>query len=288
MAGLLGKKIGMTSVFDDNGNEVAASVLEVGPCSVTQIKTSEKDSYEAVQLGYMDKAEKKVNKAQRGHFKSSGSQYKRYLREIRVKDKPEGLAVGDKICVDIFDAGDFVDVSGISIGKGFQGVVKRHNFSGGPGGHGAMFGREPGSTGQSSFPSRVFKGLKLPGRMGNERVTIQNLKVLKVDLENNLLVVKGSVPGSEDGLLVIKNSLKRGKEKKWKVEPKEAEKTEKEQEEKKPAEKPVSEEGKEGSSEPKDADKDKKSKEQKPEKKEEKQEGKKSEESKAESKEKKE
>lgn len=221
MIGLLGRKVGMTQLFDEEGMQFPVTVLEVGPCIITQLKTKEKDGYNAVQLGFVDKQEKRTTKALQGHFKKAGTSPKRYVREIRT-DKLEGLAVGKILKVDHFEAGEYVDVQGTSIGRGFQGVVKRHKFTGGPKSHGSMFGRVAGSIGASSFPSRVVKGMRMPGQMGNQNVTIQNLKVVKVDPENNLLVVRGGVPGVETGLLLIHSALKRGKkDKTWKVEQKE-------------------------------------------------------------------
>ena len=220
MIGLLGKKVGMTQLFDEEGLQFAVTVLEVGPCLVTQVKTKEKDGYNAVQLGFVDKIEKRTTKALQGHFKKAGMSPKRYVREIRT-EKIEGLNVGKELKVDQFETGEYVDVQGVSIGKGFQGVVKRHKFAGGPKSHGSMFGRVAGSIGASSFPSRVVKGMRMPGQMGNQNVTVQSLKVVKIDPENNLLVVRGAVPGVETGLLIIQTSLKRGKkDKTWKVEQK--------------------------------------------------------------------
>ncbi len=223
MIGLLGRKVGMTQLFNEEGFPVPVTVLQVGPCVITQVRTKEKDGYTAVQLGFSDKKEKQSTKALIGHYKKAQSGPKRFLREIRT-ESTEGLEVGQELKVDQFEAGEFVDVEGISIGKGFQGVVKRHHFAGGPKTHGSMFGRVAGSIGASSFPSRVVKGMKMPGQMGNQRVTVQSLKVVKVDPENHLLVVKGPIPGAETGCVIIRTSLKRGKAKPWKVEAKEAEK----------------------------------------------------------------
>lgn len=227
MIGLLGRKVGMTRLFDEEGRQIPVTVLRVGPCVVTQLKTKEKDGYNAVQLGFGERKEKQTSKPLLGHFKKAGISPKRFIREIRTDDL-EGLAVGKELKVDQFEAGEFVDVEGVSIGKGFQGVVKRHHFKGGPKSHGSMFGRVAGSIGASSFPSRVVKGMRMPGQMGDAQATAQNLKVIKVDSENDLLVVKGSVAGTENKnkCLVIRTSLKKGTAKKWKIEAKtETEKT---------------------------------------------------------------
>ena len=202
MSGLIGKKIGMTSVYGADGKNVPCTVIEAGPCVVTQIKTVEKDSYAAVQLAYDDKSEKHTSSSLLGHFKKAGTTPKRKLAEF--KEMPE-VNLGDTITVDIFTEEDWVDVTGISKGKGFQGVVKRHGF-GGVGGqtHGQHNRqRKPGSLGASSYPSRVFKGKRLPGRMGGEQVKVLNLRVFKVDAEHNLLLVKGSVPGAKGAYLLI-------------------------------------------------------------------------------------
>jgi len=217
MIGLLGKKVGMTQIFDDQGRQVPVTVLEVGPCYVTELRVPKKHGYSGVQLAYGTAKEKSFNKPDLGQLKKANVPPLKFVREIRT-EQVEGLQVGQKIGVDNFEVGDFVDVEGISIGKGFQGVVKRHHFKGGASkSHGSMFGRVPGSIGASSFPSRVVKGMRAAGHMGNERVTIQNLKVVKVDASNNLLVVKGAVPGVETGYLVVKEALKRGARRKWKV-----------------------------------------------------------------------
>jgi len=197
---ILGKKIGMSQLFDENGQVVPVTLIEAGPCWVSQIKTKEKDDYQSVQIGFEEIKERKVKKPQKGYFKKAGlTKYFRYLREFKNGD----LKVGDKIDVSIFSQGDIVKVSGISKGKGFQGVVKRHGFSGFPATHGTKHGlRAPGSIG-SAFPERVFKGKKMAGRMGNERVTLQGLKVAQIDKENNLLAIKGAVPGRRGVLLEI-------------------------------------------------------------------------------------
>ncbi|MBQ9439435.1 MAG: 50S ribosomal protein L3 [Paludibacteraceae bacterium] len=203
MPGLLGKKIGMTSVFSADGKNVPCTVIEVGPCVVTQIKTLEKDGYEAVQIGFQEKTEKHTNKAEAGHFKAAGVTPQRHLAEFKGFDKD--LKLGDKITVELFEENSFVDVIGTSKGKGFQGVVKRHGFGGvGQKTHGQDDRqRAPGSLGASSYPSRVFKGMRMAGRMGGDRVTVQNLQVLKVLPEHNLLLVKGSVPGAKNSLVIV-------------------------------------------------------------------------------------
>lgn len=222
MKGLLGRKVGMTQVFDENGQAIPVTVLEVGPCLVTGIRQKEKEGYTAVQLAFGEKREKRATKAHAGFFKKLGFPLKKWLREIRTD--VTGLKVGDELRADNFEEGNFVDVEGFSIGKGFQGVVKRHRFAGGPKSHGSMHGRVPGSIGASSFPSRVVKGMRAAGHMGAERNTVQNLKVVKVDAENHLLAVRGAVPGSEDCLVIVREALKKDKTSPWKVAEKPAEK----------------------------------------------------------------
>lgn len=204
MSGLIGKKIGMTSIFDENGKNIPCTVVEVGPCVVTQVRTNEVDGYEALQLGFDDKKDKSAIKAELGHFKKAGTSAKRKV--IEIKEFESEYKLGDVITVDLFQEGDFVDVQGVSKGKGFQGVVKRHNFGGvmqaTHGQHNRL--RAPGSIGAGSDPSRVFKGLRMAGRMGGKQVTVQNLQVLKVDTEQNLLVVKGAVPGAKNSYVIIK------------------------------------------------------------------------------------
>ena len=219
MIGLLGKKIGMTQVFDEkDGRQIPVTVIELGPCHVTDLRTKEKHGYSSVQLGFDPAKVKQVTKPRLGAFKKSGVPALRFVREIRT-ESTEGLKVGQKLTVDHFEVGDVVDVEGVSIGRGFQGVVKRHHFKGGASkSHGSMFGRVPGSIGASSFPSRVVKGLRAAGHMGNTQITLQNLKVIKVDLSNHLLAVKGSVPGAEGGYLVVRTALKKGARRSWKVE----------------------------------------------------------------------
>ncbi|XLS30197.1 50S ribosomal protein L3 [Flavobacteriaceae bacterium M23B6Z8] len=203
MSGLIGKKIGMTSIYDENGKNIPCTVIEAGPCVVTQVRTEEVDGYNALQLGFDDKAEKRANKSQQGHFKKAGTSPKKKV--VEFQDFEGEFKLGDTIQVDHFIEGEFVDVSGTSKGKGFQGVVKRHGFGGvGQATHGQHNRlRAPGSIGASSYPSRVFKGMRMAGRMGAERVTVQNLRVLKVVPEKNLLVVKGCVPGHKNAYVII-------------------------------------------------------------------------------------
>ena len=202
MSGLIGRKIGMTSVYSAEGKNIPCTVIEAGPCVVTQIKTVEKDTYEAVQIAYDDKSEKHTSSSLLGHFKKAGTTPKRKMAEF--KDMPE-VNLGDTLTVDIFSEEDWVDVTGISKGRGFQGVVKRHGFGGvGQATHGQHNRlRKPGSIGACSTPARVFKGMRMGGRMGGDRVTVENLEVLKVIPENNLLLVKGSVPGSKGSYVII-------------------------------------------------------------------------------------
>ncbi|MDN5293890.1 MAG: large subunit ribosomal protein [Eubacteriales bacterium] len=206
--GILGRKVGMTQIFNEEGQLIPVTVIEAGPCYVVQKKTVENDGYNALQLGFMEKKESRVNKPLLGHFKKAQVKPLRYLREIRV-DNIDDYQVGQEIRADIFSPGELVDVTGTSKGKGFAGGIKRHGFQRGPMAHGSKYHRRPGSLGAKG-PGRVFKGRKLPGRMGGDRVTIQNLQVVKVDPENNLLVVKGAVPGPRGGLLIIKNAVKAG------------------------------------------------------------------------------
>ena len=203
MSGLIGKKIGMTSIFDDSGKNVPCTVIEAGPCIVTQVRTEEVDGYKALQLGFDDKTEKNAVKAEQGHFKKAGSTVKKKVVEFQGYDKE--YKIGDSIKVDHFEEGEFVDVSGISKGKAFQGVVKRHGFAGvGQATHGQHNRlRAPGSIGAASYPARVFKGMKMAGRMGGEKVKVMNLRVLKVVPEKNLLVLKGCVPGHKNSYLTI-------------------------------------------------------------------------------------
>lgn len=211
--GLIGKKLGMTQVFDDNGRAVPVTVIQVGPCVVVQKKTQEKEGYSALQLGFVEKAKYRANKPIEGHFKKAGVPPTRLLTEFSFEEnEKDPLKVGDQILVQhVFKPNDVVDVSGRSIGRGFQGVMKRHGFSGGKATHGSMFHRGPGSIGASAYPSRVVPGMKLPGRMGNQQMIIRNLKVMQVDQENHLLVVKGAVPGSTGGYVTITRAEHRGR-----------------------------------------------------------------------------
>ena len=204
---IIGRKVGMTQIFDENGVAIPVTVIEAGPCTVVQVKTTETDGYDAVQLGYGEVKEHKVNKPEKGHFTKGNVNPTKHLREFRVDNASE-VKVGDEIKVDIFAEGDTVDIQGKTKGKGFQGVIKRHGQSRGPMGHGSMYHRRPGSMGSTSTPGRVFKGKKLPGHMGNTTVTIQNLKVVKVDTEKNAILVKGSVPGNKGVILKIKDAVK--------------------------------------------------------------------------------
>ena len=202
--GLIGKKIGMSQQFDDAGNVIPVTVLQAGPCTVIQKKTAEKDGYVAVQLGFVEaRAVRKARKPQVGHFKKSGVPVVKKLQEVGCSD-PAAVKEGDQVLVDIFEVGETIHVIGTSKGKGFAGVVKRHHFAGGDAAHGSMFHRAPGSIGASSYPSRVVKGMRMGGHMGDERVTVRNLKVVATDKDRNLLVVKGAVPGAKGGYVLIK------------------------------------------------------------------------------------
>ena len=203
MAGIIGKKIGMTRIFDDGGAAVPVTVVEAGPCPVLQVKSEETDGYTAIQLGFGAQKDKRANKAEKGHAAKAGVEITpRLVREFDVSEDDE-YEVGQAITVEVFDVGDSVRVTGTTKGKGFQGVVKRYGFAGGPASHGHPMSRTPGSIGPGTDPSRVIKGKKLPGRMGGVRATIGNLKVVRVDLERNLLFIKGGVPGSRNSYLLI-------------------------------------------------------------------------------------
>jgi large subunit ribosomal protein L3 len=203
MSGLIGKKLGMTRIFDEKGNDVQVSVIQTGPCFVTEIRTKDQHGYDALQLGFEEKRDKSVKQPERGHFKKSGVKPMRYLREFRTFDVSQ-FKLGDVIKADIFQVGEEVKVIGISKGKGFQGVMKRHHFGGGPVSHGQSDRRRaPGSVGGSSYPSRVFKGTRMAGQMGNARVTVRNLKVVRVDAENNIVMVRGGIPGASNGMVLI-------------------------------------------------------------------------------------
>ena len=206
MKTLIGKKVGMTQIFDEKGRVIPVTVIEAGPCVVAQVKSVETDGYNAIQLGFGDVKESKLNKPEKGHFAKANIAPKKHLREFRLEEI--SYNVGDEIKADIFAAGDAVDITGTSKGKGFQGVIKRHGQSRGPMGHGSMYHRRPGSMGPTSTPGRVFKGKKLPGHMGRVTVTIQNLDVVKVDSDKNVVLVKGSVPGPKGAILKLKTSVK--------------------------------------------------------------------------------
>jgi large subunit ribosomal protein L3 len=204
LRGLLGKKLGMSNLFSPEGLQVPVTVLEVGPCVVTQIKTQENDGYDALQIGFVEKKASRLNKPQAGHFKKSGKKGFTFLAEIAVED-PSEHTLGDTLTVDTaFEVGERVEVSGIAKGRGFSGVVKRWGFRGGKGSHGSMFHRAPGSIGCSAWPSKVIKGRKLPGQYGNNRVTVKNLEVVDIRPEQNLMIVKGAVPGSRSGLIEVR------------------------------------------------------------------------------------
>lgn len=201
--GILGKKVGMTQVFDQEGRAVVVTVIEAGPCPVVNIRTPEKNSYSAVQLGFGDVKEKNLIKPRKGYFAKQGVSPHKWLKEFRI-DNPQEYTIGQEISVSLFQDGDTIDVEGVSKGKGTAGVMKRHNFGGGAGSHGASkVHRKPGSIGCSSFPGHVMKGRKMAGRMGGDRVTVKNLSVFAVDAENNLLLVKGAVPGAKDQLVLV-------------------------------------------------------------------------------------
>ncbi len=201
--GILGRKIGMTRVYDENGRSIPVTVIEAGPCTILQKKTMEKEGYNAIQIGFLEKKESRLNKPEAGHFKRSGGQGFYHIKEFRITD-PESYEVGQKITLsEVLAIGDLIDISGKTKGRGFQGVIKRHGFSGGGAGHGSNFHRAPGSIGCSAWPSRVLKGKKMPGRMGNDSVTQKNLKVIDIRNEENVLLVRGTVPGAKNGLLNI-------------------------------------------------------------------------------------
>ena len=207
---ILATKVGMTQIFNEDGVLTPVTVLQAGPCVVTQVKTVANDGYSAVQVGFVDKREKLVNKAIKGHFDKAGVSYKRFVRELKL-DNAEEYSVKDEIKADIFAAGDKIDATATSKGKGFQGAIKRLGQSRGPMAHGSKFHRHQGSNGACSSPSKVFKGKGMPGHMGAKKITIQNLEVVKVDAENNLILVKGAVPGPKKAMVTIKETVKSGK-----------------------------------------------------------------------------
>jgi len=208
MKGLIGKKLGMASIYDEAGAAVPVTVIEAGPCVVVQQKTDDKEGYSAVQLGFEDQKEQRMNKPALGHLKKAGVSAKRVLRELRVEGSGE-VAIGDVINASAFEEVNFVDIIATGKGRGFQGVVKRYGFGGGRASHGGGWTRRPGSIGMCEFPGRVFKGKKMPGQMGDKRVTTQNLKIMQVRPEENLILVKGSVPGANGGIVIIKEALKK-------------------------------------------------------------------------------
>lgn len=207
---VLGRKVGMTQVFSEEGEVTPVTVIEIGKNEVAQIKTTEKDGYEAVQVGYDEKKESRTVKPEKGHFDKAGITPKKFLREFRLA-KTEDFSLGQEIKATVFEAGDKVDIIGTSKGKGFQGNIKRHNQSRGPETHGSRYHRRPGSMGASADPARVFKGKNLPGQMGNERVTVRNLEIVKVLEDKNVILIKGAVPGPKKGLITIKETIKQSK-----------------------------------------------------------------------------
>ena len=207
MKNILGRKVGMTQVFKEDGSVVPVTVIEAGPLYVVQKKTVEKDGYNAIQIGFENIKEHRLNKPAKGHFDKSDVSYKKYLKEFRVEN-PDDFQIGQEIKVDVFQEGDMVDVIGTSKGKGTQGVIKRHGFGRGRETHGSKFHRAPGGMSAGTYPGRVFKGHRMAGRMGNERVTVQNLEVVRVDAEKNLILIRGGVPGPKKGLVTIKATTK--------------------------------------------------------------------------------
>ena len=207
VTGIIGRKVGMTQIFDADGTVHPATVIKAGPCVVVQSKTAQTDGYEAVQLAFVEETGPKANKPTTGHFKKANIPATRVRREVRIASGGDPLKTGDQVLVSIFANGERVDVVGEGRGKGFQGVVKRHHFAGGAATHGSMFHRAPGSIGASSFPSRVVKGMRAAGRMGGGRVTIHNLKVLRVDPENHLLIVEGGIPGAPSGYVIVRKAV---------------------------------------------------------------------------------
>ena len=207
---ILATKVGMTQIFNEDGVLTPVTVLQAGPCVVTQVKTEDNDGYKAVQVGFVDKREKLINKPMKGHFDKAGVSYKRYVREFKFENAEE-YAVAQEIKADIFTAGDKIDATAISQGKGFQGAIKKNGQHRGPMAHGSKFHRHQGSNGACSDPSKVFKGKGMPGHMGHKQITVQNLEIVKVDVENNLLLVKGAVPGPKKALVTVKETVKSGK-----------------------------------------------------------------------------
>ncbi len=204
---MIGKKVGMTQIFKEDGTVVPVTVVQAGPLKVVQVKTSDKDGYDAIQVGYGEIKEKKVNKPLKGHFDKAEVEYKKYLKEYKV-EKIDDYEIGQELKADVFTEGDKIDVTGVSKGKGFQGSIKRHGQSRGPETHGSKYHRASGSMGASAWPARVFKGKKLPGHMGHVKTTVENLEVVRIDAEKNYILVKGAVPGPKGGLLTIKETSK--------------------------------------------------------------------------------
>jgi large subunit ribosomal protein L3 len=211
VTGIIGRKVGMTQVFETDGTVVPATIIKAGPCVIVQAKTAQTDGYEAVQLGLVDETVAKANKPVAGHFKKAGAPPTRVVREVKVKPGGDPVKAGDQVLVGMFNAGDRVDVIGTSRGRGFQGVIKRHHFAGGAATHGSMFHRAPGSIGASSFPSRVVKGMRAAGRMGADRVTTRNVRVVSIDADNHLLVLRGAVPGAPGGVVVVRHAVAKKK-----------------------------------------------------------------------------
>lgn len=207
MKNMIGRKIGMTQIFQEDGSVVPVTVVEAGPLVVAQKKTIETDGYNAVQVGFANIKERRMNKPMKGHFNKANLELKKYLKEFRVENVEE-FEIGQEIKVDVFAAGDMVDVTGVSKGKGTQGVIKRHGFARGRETHGSHFHRRPGGLSAGTYPGRVFKGHKMGGRMGNVKVTVQNLEIVRIDVEKNLILIKGAIPGPKKGLLTIKQTVK--------------------------------------------------------------------------------
>jgi len=209
VTGIIGRKVGMTQVFEGDGTVVPATVIKAGPCVVVQAKTAQTDGYESVQLGLVDPTAPKANKPMTGHYKSAGVPVTRVRREVKIAAGGDAVKAGDQVLCNIFAAGERVDVIGTGRGKGFQGVMKRHHFAGGGASHGSMFHRAPGSIGASSFPSRVVKGMRAAGRMGGARITTRNLKVVSVNADEHLLVLRGAVPGAPGGVVIVRRAVAR-------------------------------------------------------------------------------
>ncbi len=208
MKNMIGRKIGMTQIFKEDGSVVPVTVVEAGPLVVVQKKTVETDGYNAIQVGFQDIKEQRINKPLKGHFNKGNIEYKKYLKEFKVEN-PDAYEIGQEIKADVFAEGDFIDVTGTSKGKGTQGVIKRHGFGRGRESHGSKFHRAPGGMSAGTYPGRVFKGHRMAGRMGNERVTVQNLEIVRVDTEKNLILIKGAVPGPKKGIVTIKETVKK-------------------------------------------------------------------------------